>query len=353
MLYSLLRPTLHLLPPEVAHHLAINALKRGIAGHVAAVKSPVLEVNAFGLTFPNPVGLAAGFDKNAEAISGLQSQGFGFIEIGTVTKLPQEGNPKPRIFRLSEDKAIINRLGFNNGGIDTFTANLADRDRARGIVGANIGKNRDSKDTIGDYTSLLEAVYPLADYVTINVSSPNTAGLRDLQQKKHLHGLLAAIMETRRTLAADHHRNVPLLLKISPDIDDVVKEEVAEVSLNHGIDGMIIGNTTIRRPTTLKSLQRSEAGGLSGTPLFALSTQVLSDMYRLTQGRIPLIGVGGIASGADAYAKIRAGASMIQLYTALTYQGFGLVKKINQRLIELLERDDFSHISEAVGLDVK
>ena len=349
----LLRPLLHLFSPERAHTWAIRALKYGCVLSQPPVVDTALQLQLFGRNFPNPVGLAAGFDKNAEVITTLQKQGFGFIEVGTVTPLAQEGNPQPRIFRLPEDKAVINRLGFNNSGMQIFAENLKKRHPASGIVGANIGRNKDSQDAVRDYVTLLEAVYGLADYVTINISSPNTSGLRDMQQKRQLTQLLQALFSARRRLAdAAGAPPLPLLLKIAPDIDLPTKEEIAEVALELGLDGMIISNTTIRRPTTLKNLYRSEAGGLSGAPLFELSTQVLSDMYRLTQGKIPLIGVGGIGSGEEAYAKIRAGASLVQLYTALTYQGFGLVRQINLRLLELLKRDGFAHIQQAIGTGV-
>lgn len=352
-MYSLIRPFLHLLDPERAHEIAIAALKRGFAGEHAPVEAEALRVSLFGLQFPNPVGLAAGFDKNAEAVSALQRQGFGFVELGTVTPLPQNGNPRPRIFRLPEDRAVINRLGFNNAGMEAFTANVKKRIAARGIIGANIGKNKDSESAAADYTKLLKAVYGLVDYVTINISSPNTSGLRDLQQGRFLQGLLSALIETRAECQRQQGgKPMPLLLKVAPDVDAVTKEDIAQVSLELGIDGIIVSNTTIKRPTSLKNLQRSESGGLSGPPLFELSTQLLKEIHTLTQGKIPLIGVGGISTGDDAYAKIRAGASLVQLYTALTYQGFGLVNRINKRLLELLQRDGFKHITDAVGTAV-
>lgn len=292
--------------------------------------------------------MAAGFDKNAEAVDALLAQGFGFVEAGTCTPKPQAGNPKPRMFRLTEDAAVINRLGFNGRGKDVFVANLRRRG-GRGIVGANIGKNRDTQDTIADYVAMLEAVAPHVDYITVNISSPNTEGLRALQEKDALETLISALFATRSGM----DRHLPLLFKIAPDLDAAGQGAVAAVALERGIDGLIIGNTTVSRPESLRSRNRNEKGGLSGRPLFALSTEVLRNMYRFTEGRIPLIGVGGIASGADAYAKIRAGATLVQLYTAFVYQGFSLLQEIHSSLAALLERDGFKSIGEAVGADFK
>lgn len=349
--YSLIRPFIHLLEAERAHGLAMTALKTGVAGRVKAVESKRLESTCFGLHFPNPLGLAAGFDKNAEAMNGLQHQGFGFIEVGTVTPLAQEGNRAPRIFRLPEDKAIINRLGFNNDGLDVFTKNLAKRNVQGGIVGANLGKNKDSPEALVDYANGLAAVASLVDYVTINVSSPNTVGLRDLQHKAALTRLLIGLMDVREELLAEGVKPFPMLLKIAPDIDEDTKQDIANTALATGIHGLIISNTTIKRPKTLQNLRRSEAGGLSGQPLFDASTELLKEMYRLTEGQIPLIGVGGVSSGKQAYAKIRAGASLVQLYSALTYQGFGLVRRINLNLVNRLRQDGFANVSDAVGVD--
>lgn len=342
--YRLLRPLLFALPPETAHGLALTALRLRFLPPARQPASAALRVQAFGLTFDNPVGLAAGFDKNAHAIDAALAQGFGFVEAGTVTPKPQAGNPRPRLFRLEEDEAIINRLGFNNKGVEAFVANLR-RPRA-GIVGANIGRNRDTQDPVQDYLTLLEAVAPHADYVAVNVSSPNTQGLRALQERKALDALLAALMRKRRALA----RPVPLLLKVAPDLDTAQREAIAGLVLAHGVDGLIVGNTTLSRPA-LTSRQRDEAGGLSGRPLYPLSTEVVRSFYRLTQGRIPLIGVGGILSGEDAYAKIRAGASLVQVYTGLIYRGFGLVREINATLERCLKKDGISSIQAAVGKD--
>jgi len=349
-LYPLIRPLIHALPPERAHCLGLYALKHGLLPAARITPSPVLQQTILGLNFAHPVGLAAGFDKNAEALAPLHRQGFSFVEAGTVTPQPQEGNPKPRMVRLGKDAAVINRLGFNNGGLAPFVAALAQREKS-GVVGANIGKNKNTEDAVSDYVTGLEHVYPHADYVTINISSPNTQGLRTLQKREQLSQLLSALMQVRETLIARHGKTVPLLLKIAPDLDDTDLVDVAEVVLSLKIDGLIVSNTTIKRPRTLKSSQHGEQGGLSGAPLFALSTEVLSRMYQLTGGKIPLIGVGGIASAEDAYKKIRAGASLVQLYTALVYQGFVVVRDTVGGLPELLARDGFSHITQAIGAD--
>ncbi len=350
--YFFIRPFVHWLPPERAHALALWALKHSLMPTARIPENPMLSQKIFGLEFAHPVGLAAGFDKNAEAIAPLHRQGFSFVETGTVTPLPQEGNPQPRMFRLRKDAAVINRLGFNNAGMQPFVAALAAREDS-GIVGANIGKNKQAEDTIRDYVSGFESVYPHADYVTINISSPNTQGLRTMQKREQLTQLLATLMAAKATLVETHRKVVPVLLKIAPDLDDADLQDVAEVALAQKIDGLIVSNTTIKRPRTLTSGWHGEQGGLSGAPLFALSTEVLARTYKLTQGAIPLIGVGGIGSAEDAYKKIRAGASLVQIYTAIVYQGFGVVREIVTGLPALLARDGFSHISEAIGADHK
>lgn len=351
-IFSLSRPLLHSLSPETAHEIGLCALKYGLLPKAHAANNAALAQNIFGLEFKNPVGIAAGFDKNAEVVNPLLLQGFGFVEAGTVTPLPQSGNEKPRIFRLPGDKAVINRLGFNNKGLDNFIKNFSVHDRKLGIAGANIGKNKDTENASQDYVRGLHAVYPYADYITINISSPNTKGLRDLQQREALMHLLGDIKNARMEAIKTHGKTVPLLLKIAPDIDDSQCEDIAESVLTNGIDGLIVSNTTISRPASLLSNNRGETGGLSGAPLFALSTQALTKMHKLTDGKLPIIGVGGISSPQDVYAKIRAGASLVQLYTALVYQGFGLVRAINEKLPELLARDGFSHISDAIGTDI-
>jgi dihydroorotate dehydrogenase len=337
---------LRLLPPETAHRLSLRLLAwapRALVG-TSRPDDPILASRAFGLDFPNPVGLAAGYDKNAEAFGPAMRLGFGFVEIGSVTPRPQAGNPQPRLFRLTEDRAVINRMGFNNDGLAAVAARLARR-KAGGIIGANLGKNKDSADAAADYAAGVRALGPHADYLVINVSSPNTPGLRALQGRKPLAALIAAVREARGAARP------PLLLKIAPDLTEADKQDIAEVALASGLDGLIVSNTTIARPADLRGAAKAETGGLSGRPLFAPSTAVLSDMYRLTGGKLPLIGVGGIGSAADAYAKIRAGASLLQIYTALVYEGPGLVERIKQGLAAKLRADGFTSIAQAVGAD--
>lgn len=305
-------------------------------------ESPKLAQNQLGLAFKNPVGLAAGFDKNAQAINDLSGFGFGFLECGTVTPKSQPGNPTPRLFRLVEDEAVINRLGFNNGGLTLFCRNFAKRSAAI-PVGANIGKNKTQQDAIADYVEALQAVNSLADYVTVNISSPNTEGLRDLQAGDALTELLSALKP---------HRQKPLLLKVAPDLEAAQIEHIANAVLEHKLDGLIVSNTTLARPSTLKSQHKAQTGGLSGKPLCDKSNQVLKQFSQATEGKILLVGVGGIASGADAYAKIKAGASLVQLYTALVYQGPAMINRINRELAELLAQDGYGHISDAIGVDV-
>jgi len=348
--YKSIGPLIRLLPAETAHNAALCALSTGLYPAAPTQSYPTLHAEYLGLSFKNPVGLAAGFDKNAETVNALTAQGFGFVEAGTVTPLPQPGNPRPRMFRLSEDHAVINRLGFNNQGMHVFARNLKKR-KNNGIVGANIGRNKDSLDAVYDYTAALGSVYHLVDYITINISSPNTVGLRDLQQKQTLSALMQAIGKKRDELTAVTSKRKPILYKIAPDLTPQDKEDIVEVALAHHVDGLILTNTTISRPETLQNAAKSEAGGLSGTPLFELSTETLRDIYRLSQGKILLIGVGGIASADDAYTKIKAGASLVQLYTALVYQGFSLVQRINEGLVQRLERDGFKSLKEAVGAE--
>jgi dihydroorotate dehydrogenase len=348
-LLDLALPLLRLLPPEVAHRTSIMALRAGIAPGALEPDPRCLGVALWGRQFPNPIGLAAGFDKNAEVPDAMLRFGFGFVETGTVTPRPQPGNPKPRLFRLADDRALINRLGFNNEGLDAVRARLAARREQTGLVGANLGKNKDSADAIADYVAGVAALTPLADYLVVNVSSPNTPGLRDLQRKSSLLALIAALQSARAAATPDPP---PLLLKIAPDLSDDERVGIAEAALETGIDGLIISNTTVSRPAELRSPDAHEVGGLSGKPLFAPSTALVAEMRRLTQGRVPLVGVGGIASGADAYAKIRAGASLVQLYTALVYEGLGLVRRMKRDLAGFLARDGFASIADAVGADV-
>ena len=332
------------LEPERAHRITLGFLKHGWAKTPRVEDDPLLRVKVLGLTFSNPIGLAAGFDKNAEALDSLLRLGFGFVEMGSVTPRPQAGNPRPRLFRLTEDRAVINRLGFNNQGLDAAAARLRRR-RPAGIVGANLGANRDSADRVADYIQGLETLGPLVDYVTINVSSPNTPGLRQLQGAAELDRLLARLMAARAALT----RPVPLLLKVAPDLEPAEIESIADVALRHGIDGLIVGNTPIGHRAGLTSPLRAAAGGLSGRPLFGPSTARLADFARATKGRLVLVGTGGVASGADAYAKIRAGASLVQLYTALVYEGPGLIGRIRRDLAARLRADGIASIAEAVG----
>jgi len=347
--FKLAGPLVRLFDPECAHGLTVKALKSGLVPPQPRVAAPSLEVALWGLRFPNPVGLAAGFDKNAEVPDAMLRQGFGFVEIGSVTPRPQPGNPKPRMFRLVEDRAVINRMGFNNEGVEAVAARLEARARI-GIVGANLGKNKDTEDAASDYEKGAARLGPLADYMVINVSSPNTPGLRALQGRDQLEGLVG---RTRAALdkATEGAKRPPLLLKIAPDLNDEDLSDIASVALGGALDGLIVSNTTIARPDSLRSVHAKETGGLSGAPLLDAATAVLRRMYSLTEGRLPLVGVGGIASGADAYAKIKAGASLVQVYSALVYQGTGLVTRINRELIDLLKRDGFASVADAVGAD--
>jgi dihydroorotate dehydrogenase len=338
-------PVLRRLDAETAHRLTIGGLKAGFGGGTAAADDPVLATRLFGHDLPNPVGLAAGFDKHAEVPDAMLAQGFGFVEIGTVTPRPQPGNPRPRLFRLPEDGAVINRFGFNSEGAEAAAARLERRMGRPGLVGVNLGANKDSIDRAADYVTGLERLGRYAGYVTVNISSPNTPGLRALQGREELDDLLGRLFAVRDRLKL----TVPLALKIAPDLVAADREAIALVALSRGLDALIVSNTTIARPPDLKSKFATETGGLSGRPLFAASTEMLADMYRLTGGRIVLIGVGGIASGADAYAKIRAGACAVQLYSALALQGPGLIADIKRDLAALLKRDGHASVSAAVG----
>jgi dihydroorotate dehydrogenase len=341
------------LPPEAAHRATLRGLALGLAPHSHAPDPPRLATRLWGRLFPNPLGLAAGFDKNAEVPDAMLALGFGFTEIGTVTPRPQPGNPKPRLFRLEEDQAVINRLGFNSEGLEAARRRLAER-RERsgnaigvGPVGANIGRNRETGDEIEDYVLGVRALAPLVDYLVVNISSPNTPGLRELQRRSAVERLMERLLPARAEAVPNDPP--PLLLKIAPDLTQEERADLAQAAIAGRVDGLIVSNTTVARPDTLRSEQAHEPGGLSGRPLFVPSTQLIADMARLTNGRIPIIGVGGISSGADAYAKIRAGASVVQLYTALTFQGPGLVIRIKRELDALLARDGFATIADAVG----
>jgi dihydroorotate dehydrogenase len=342
---------LHLLPPETAHEATLLALQSGLAPSAVGTDDPVLHTKLWGLDFPNPIGLSAGFDKNAAAVIPLLKLGFGFVEAGTVTPRPQPGNPKPRLFRIPSQQAVINRLGFNNQGLSAYVHRLQamEKDPARriGVVGANVGRNKDSADGNADYVTGVRAVSPYADYVVINISSPNTPGLRGLQNKAELSVLLSAVAEARMGFS----KKPPLLVKIAPDLDDQALSDIAEVVINAEIDGLIISNTTIARPANIPAEVAKETGGLSGPPVFEMSNEILRKMYRLTGGKLPLIGVGGIVSAADAYKKIRLGASLVQLYTGLIYGGPQMLFDIKKGLAELLYRDGFNSVQEAVGKD--
>ena len=325
-MYQTLRPLLFSLEPETAHALTLYALgvaqRSNLMRFVAQPPPADQPVHAFGIDFPNPVGLAAGLDKNGEHLDALGALGFGFIEIGTVTPRPQSGNPKPRLFRIPAHEALINRMGFNNHGVDALVRNV-EQSQWRGVLGINIGRNKDTPNerAAGDYQTCLERVYPLASYVTVNVSSPNTPGLRDLQQGDSLRRLIAALMEARESLAARHGVRKPILLKIAPDLDDAQMDAIASALPGSGIDGLICTNTTIDRTGISGAVRANEAGGLSGKPLFEKSTAVLQGMARRLDGRIPLVGVGGILTGSDAADKLSAGAQLVQIYSGLIYRG--------------------------------
>jgi dihydroorotate dehydrogenase len=345
-LASLVTPLLRRIDAETAHGLALKALAAGLGGRDLGRPDPILATEALGLRFANPIGLAAGFDKDAVAVLPLMRLGFGFVEAGTVTPRPQPGNPRPRLFRLAEDAAVINRMGFNNGGIEAYLGRVAALKRPLPApFGANIGVNKDGADPRRDYPALYAALAPLVDYVVVNVSSPNTPGLRDLQGEERLAQILAGIAEVRRP------GNPPVLVKIAPDLADAALGPLVETCVAHGVSGLIVSNTTIARPDTLRSPNRIQAGGLSGAPLRNRATAVLRQCFRLAQGRLVLVGVGGVASGADALEKIRAGASLVQLYTAFAYAGPELVPIIKRDLAALLRRDGFARVADAVGLD--
>ncbi len=334
---------MHRIDPEAAHGLSVKALTMGLAPAPGPVTSPRLRTTLAGIDLPNPVGLAAGYDKNAEALAPLSKSGFGFIEVGAATPRPQPGNPKPRLFRLTEDRAAINRFGFNNEGMESIGARLAQRPRDA-VIGLNLGANKDSEDRAADFAKVLAHCGAHLDFATVNVSSPNTEKLRDLQGKAALTALLAGVIETREGLS----RRVPVFLKIAPDLDRAGIEDIAAVAQETGIDAVIATNTTLSRDG-LKSPHKDEAGGLSGAPLFEKSTRVLAQLSELLEGQVPLVGVGGISTAEQAYAKICAGASAVQLYTAMVYGGLSLAGDIARGLDELLARDGFENVAQAVG----
>jgi dihydroorotate dehydrogenase len=349
LLEAWVRPLLRLLDPEDAHRLAIQALK--LPPHLKLVRNDRrLAVRAFGLNFPNPIGMAAGFDKNAEVPDALLKLGFGFVEIGTVTPQPQLGNPRPRVIRLSADEGVINRLGFNSDGAAAVLRRLAARANEGGIVGVNVGANKDAADRIADYVHMIETFAPVASYFTVNISSPNTPGLRELQQGKMFDDLLARVMDARARMSRAAG-TTPVLIKIAPDLTLSELDDIVGGARRHKVDGMIVSNTTISRPPSLRDPAALEPGGLSGRPLFALSTRMLAETYVRVEDAFPLIGAGGIDSGAAALAKIRAGASLVQLYSALVYRGLRLINFIKADIIAELERGHHAGIDELVGTD--
>lgn len=343
MIYSLLRPLFFALDAERAHGFTLAVL-RALPDGSPAAPDPALAVPLAGLHFPSPVGLAAGFDKNGTVAHKMHRFGFGFAELGTLTPLAQIGNPRPRLFRLRQDKAVINRMGFNNDGQQPAARRIAAMPRAGRIIGINIGANKDAADRIADYATGVRALAPLADYLTVNISSPNTPGLRALQDKTALDELLAAVMEARAG------SSTPVFLKVAPDLEPADIDDIAACALEHRIDALIVSNTTTARPP-LRSPHAGEAGGLSGAPLHDLALARLKDFRRVAGERLPLIGAGGIATAAQAYARIRAGASLVQLYSAMVYQGPWLAARINAGLKALLHRDGLSRITDAIGLD--
>ncbi|XP_071175973.1 dihydroorotate dehydrogenase (quinone), mitochondrial-like isoform X2 [Mytilus edulis] len=350
-------PFFHLFDAETSHKMAVKAAKYKLVPKSKITPHPVLASKVFDRDFPSPVGLAAGFDKDGEAVDGMLKMGFSFVEIGSVTPNPQPGNEKPRVFRLKEDRAVINRYGFNSEGHDKVYNRLKVREVeppvvVPGIMGVNLGKNKTSSYPVEDYVQGVRKFGKVADYLVINISSPNTPGLRAMQGKDMLDTLLEKVLSERDHIRG---RKPPLLVKIAPDLTDQDKKDIAEVVLNRkeSLGGLIISNTTVSRPDSLKSPYKDEVGGLSGEPLKDLSTKTISDMYRLTEGKVAIIGVGGIGSGEDAYDKIKEGASLVQLYTALIYQGPPVIGKINRELSELLIKDGYKSITEAVGANHK
>jgi dihydroorotate dehydrogenase len=343
-------PLLRWFDPEDSHRLAIQGL-RLLPPVRPRPDQAKLAVRAFGLNFPNPIGMAAGFDKNAEVPDALLRLGFGFVEIGTVTPLPQSGNPRPRLFRLERDEGVVNRLGFNNDGADTVLRRLASRAHLGGIIGVNVGANKDSTDRVADYVKLIETFAPVASYFTVNVSSPNTPGLRNLQQAAALDDLLAKVIDARERVR-EKAGDSPVLLKIAPDLSLAELDDVVQIARSRRVDGMIVANTTLARPSTLREQTRAkEQGGLSGRPLFRLSTRMVAETYVRVEGAFPLVGVGGIDTGGAALTKIRAGASLIQLYSSLVYKGLGLVDDIKRDLASTLLRTGRDSLSEIVGAD--
>ncbi len=342
--WSVARPILHCLPAECAHRLTLAGLRSGLGPRISVKPNPALAVSVWGRQFTNPLGLAAGFDKNAQVMGQMLSIGFGFVEVGTITPRPQPGNPRPRMFRLSEDRAVINRLGFNNDGLERAAVRVASFRAVNrsAIIGVNIGRNKSSTDAVADYRAAAQRLAPFADYLVVNVSSPNTPGLRDLQGAGQLAELVAEVRAVRGPAAP------PVLAKIAPDLTDGQLADICALARAGGMDGLIVCNTTTARPDTLQSRHRGETGGLSGAPLMAPATRLLAEAYGAIKGRVPLVGVGGVASAADAYAKVRAGASLVQLYSALVYEGPELVVSILDGLAERLRTDGFERLQDVI-----
>ncbi|MCB2111982.1 MAG: quinone-dependent dihydroorotate dehydrogenase [Parvularculaceae bacterium] len=347
MIANLGARAVRLLEPELAHRATVAMMASPFAPRFNVRVDPMLATRVAGVDFSNPIGLAAGFDKNAEVPNAMLRLGFGFVEVGAVTPRAQAGNERPRVFRLAEDEAVVNRYGFNNGGLAIVAERLRRRRKA-GVVGVNLGANKDSADRIGDFIAGVKGFEGLVDFYTVNISSPNTPGLRALQDKTALVDLLSRVLEARDALAV----KAPVFLKVAPDLADADKSDIASIATKQNIDALIVSNTTIERPEWLTSTHAGEKGGLSGKPLFLPSTELLAEFYSEFKGTIPLIGVGGVASAEDAFAKIRAGASLVQLYTALIYEGPGLVPKIIEKLPALLNAEGYSSLAEAVGSGV-
>ncbi len=351
-MYNLSLKILKVLPPEFAHTTTINLLKF-FSIKYNSFDDPILSQHLFGLDFTNPIGLAAGFDKNAEVIKPMFALGFGFLEIGTVTPIAQKGNHKPRVYRINHEKAVINHLGFNNKGLKKIKKNLS-KFRSNffdnKIVGVNIGKNKNTFNANNDYLFGLEHLGNLASYIVINISSPNTEGLRDLQQRDNIEKLIKDINKKKSQI--ENINKKPILIKISPDLNDDQLRDIALISLANNVDGLILTNTTISRPVNLNTYYKNLKGGLSGPPLYSLSNLVIKKMYNLTNGQIPIIGVGGISNGSDCYEKIKAGASLVQIYTALIYSGPSIVSKIKNDLVDLIKTDGYKTISEVIGKSV-
>jgi len=345
-LFNIIGPAIRLFDAEKAHGAAIAALKTGLMPTPPKFAHDSLKIDVCGLSFPNPIGLAPGFDKNAEVLDAMLAQGFGFVEVGTVTPLPQEGNPKPRLFRLAQDNAVINRMGFNNHGSEVVLQRLKARAQ-NGIVGVNIGANKTSDDREGDYVKGIETFHQIADYLTVNISSPNTPGLRGMQSRTELTNLLARLSEAREQFS----NRKPVFLKIAPDLIDDELADICEVCLSGAVDGLIISNTTLSREG-LHSSAANEAGGLSGEPLFELSTRMLAKASKMTAGKLPLIGVGGVATADQAFKKFQAGASLVQLYSAMVYQGPTLAHEISKQLVKLIDKHDFNTIENVIASNV-